>query len=445
MNPWLGIVLVLGWLGLLVGSVKLAQVRATLSPEWSRKLVHAGMGAVTLSFPWVFHQAWPVLLLACVAMGALALVRWWQPAKAVGGGVLDGVARHSYGEFYFPLAVAVIFVLSGGDRLRYGIPVLVLAVSDAVAALVGTSYGKLRYTTNDGYKSWEGSVAFFVVTFFAVHVPLLLFTTTGRAETLMIGLILALVVMLFEAIAWEGLDNLFIPFATYFLLGTYLQMDVSGLVQRFLVTLLLVGLVMAWRRRTTLNDAALLGAALAGYAFFALGGWEWVIPPLVLFLGYTRLVRDTRDRPPIHDIAAVLATAGPAIVWLMLHHLRLSFGHYPAFCACYAAHLVIGSITGLAGIQPHRSFRAIALQSAVFGWMLVGGTFVVWSIFQQHPPAQIVLDTLGIVVGSTLGAALFLAWQGQWRACPINGARWSRQALAGMAASVVAYGFAHLG
>ena len=55
MNPFLGITLVLTALGILIGTVKLAGRSGALSPEWSRKLVHMGMGFVTLAFPWVFH------------------------------------------------------------------------------------------------------------------------------------------------------------------------------------------------------------------------------------------------------------------------------------------------------------------------------------------------------------------------------------------------------
>jgi phytol kinase len=444
-NPWLGILLVLLGLSLLMGSVKAAQRFSGLHPEWSRKIVHVGMGFVTLAFPWLFHERWPVLLLSALAIASLAAVRWWSPAKAVGGGVLDGVARRSYGEFYFPLAVGTIFILSGGDRLRYSIPVLVLALADAVAALVGTYYGQLRYSTKDGHKSWEGSLAFFVVTFFAVHVPLLLFSQIGRAETLLIALILGLVVMLFEAIAWEGLDNLFIPFTTYFLLGIYLQMDSIALLQRLLVTLLLVSFVMLWRRRATLNDAALLGAALAGYGFFALGGWEWLLPPLMLFVGYTRLVPETKGRPPIHDIYAVLATAGPAILWLMLHRLHLSFGHYPAFCACYAAHLVIGSFTGLAESQAQRALKPLFIRAALFGWALVGGAYLTWALIQGYPPRRFGVETFAIGIGAFLGALIFAFWQRDLRACPVDGARWSRQAVAGIVASCIAYGITFFG
>ena len=51
------------------------------------------------------------------------------------------------GEFYFPVAVAVVFVLARGDTLLYLIPVLTLTVADSVGALIGVRYGFARYQT----------------------------------------------------------------------------------------------------------------------------------------------------------------------------------------------------------------------------------------------------------------------------------------------------------
>jgi phytol kinase len=83
-----------------------------------------------------------------------------------------------------------VFWLSPDDPLLFVIPMLVLSLADAVAALIGISYGRLRYESTDGIKSAEGSAAFFCAAFFSVHVPLLLFTQVGRAETLLISLVL---------------------------------------------------------------------------------------------------------------------------------------------------------------------------------------------------------------------------------------------------------------
>src|SRR5262249_1979590 len=155
-----------------------------LHPELARKIVHMGMGGVTLTFPWLFHEAWPVLLLAGVSILGLLALRVVGSLKSALGSVLGGVSRVSLGELYFPLAVRVLFVLflggPDGERvpriILYAAPILLLTLADAAAALIGVSYGRLHYVTADGVKSWEGSLACFTCAFFCAHVPLLLGT-----------------------------------------------------------------------------------------------------------------------------------------------------------------------------------------------------------------------------------------------------------------------------
>src|SRR6266545_7901367 len=201
LSPWLGILLVLSVLAGTMAFLRLVNARCNLHPETSRKAVHIVMGLVTLSFPWLFRSAWPVLLLALLAAGGLAGMRHIAPLRERFGGVLDRVERNSLGDLYFPLAVAALYLLAAGNRLLYVIPLLTLTLADAVAALVGVRYGQHRFCTSEGTKSAEGSLAFFMAAFLSAHVPLLLLADTGRAESLLIAVVLGILVMLFEAIS----------------------------------------------------------------------------------------------------------------------------------------------------------------------------------------------------------------------------------------------------
>ena len=286
LNPWLGMILMLAALGVWMTVLRLWQSWVNPHPEVVRKLLHVGMGLAVLAFPWIFNEVWPVLVVILLALVLLAAVRLLSGLKAQLGSVLGGVARKSLGEFYFAVSVAVLFVLSRGqpyENILYGVPLLVLALADAVAALIGVAYGHIHYVTVDGNKSAEGSMAFFLAAFFSVHVPLLLATDVGRAETLLIALIVGFLIMLFEAIAWRGLDNLFIPLVCFLMLKIYLGPPVLGavaLLARVIVLLALFVFVLIWRSRSTLDASGLLAAALVGYLAWALGGWRWLIFPL---------------------------------------------------------------------------------------------------------------------------------------------------------------------
>ena len=186
-----------------------------LDAEYRRKIVHVGMGFITLSFPWVFREAWPVVALAVFSSLLLWSARRIQTMQRNFGGVLDAVPRQTWGEIYFALSVALIFWLARGDAILFCVPMLVLTFADAGAALIGVHYGKNRYSTSNGAKSVQGSLAFFVITaliLLAASNRYVLFATSG-------GIVWACVaaagLTLIEAIAPNGWDNFLLPLGTF--------------------------------------------------------------------------------------------------------------------------------------------------------------------------------------------------------------------------------------
>ncbi|HKL89202.1 MAG TPA: hypothetical protein VJ884_09365, partial [Salinibacter sp.] len=325
MPAWLGIVLVLAALGAIFGGLRAAQAQYDLAPETTRKGVHVLMGGVTLTFPWLFDAFWPVALLGGLAAAALFAVRTMPGLQANVGRVLHDVERPSYGELYYAGAIVLLFFLSGGDPVLYGVPILLLGLADPAAALVGLRYGQALYQTSDGVKSGEGSAGFFLVAFLCVHVPVLLFTSTGRVESLLIALIAGVLVMLLEAIAWRGLDNLFVPVGGYALLSTHLAMDAYELAARLLAIGVLFALATIWHRETTLNRSATFAAALVGVVTWMIGGWTWLLAPAALYFGYTLLWPSSarvgeRDAgpPTLHTVHNVLGVASVGFGWLVL-------------------------------------------------------------------------------------------------------------------------------
>ena len=242
-STWLAIAAALAaFLLLFIALQVLAQITPA-RPETTRKLLHTGAGLLTLAFPFLFREAWPVLLLTGASALIVAAARFVPAVRVRLGRVAGGVERATFGEFYFPLAVALLFVLTlGDDPLLFAIPVLVLTLADTASAVVGMRYGVTRYS--GARKSLEGSAAFAVVAFFCVHVPLLAWSTVGRAECLLVAATFALLVMLLEGSASRGLDNLVIPLGGYLLLRGFVELDTAALLARLAVTIALVLLVI---------------------------------------------------------------------------------------------------------------------------------------------------------------------------------------------------------
>ncbi len=287
--------------------------------EWIRKLAHIGTGLLSISLPWIFSSPIPVYIICATSIALLLAIRYIPLIGNRLSGVLDDVDRESWGDIYFPLSVALLYHFAHGGKLLYAVPMVVLTLADTVAALTGAEYGKHEYKATGVTKSMEGSIAFFCVAYFTVDVALVVFSDAGRIETLLISLDIALIVMLLEAIAWRGLDNIFIPLGVYILLRLYLVMSLGQLWNRFRVGMALIIFVTAYARKTTLQGSALLASALVLYVSWALGGWQWLIPPATLFLGYTFFFPGRiTDSDRTHNVLAVLSIASVGLIWLFL-------------------------------------------------------------------------------------------------------------------------------
>jgi phytol kinase len=316
--------------------------RAGISPEVLRKLAHIGTGLLALTFPWVFSSVVPVFVVCGLALLLLAIVSAIPKARAKLGSSLYCVGRDSHGEFYFPIAVAVLFALARGDKLLYLIPLLVLTLADAVAAILGTVYGRVPYQGIGGSKSVEGSVAFFTVAFFAVHVPLLLFSSLGREQTLLVAVDIALVVTLLEAVSWRGLDNLIIPLGVLLLLHTYTALPVELLVFRLVGALLLLIFVLLYRPRTTLQDTALVASALVLYASWSAGGWKWFLAPALLFACYSMFLPDSLLLAARKDsVYAVASVSSAGLFWIWIAKLTADQALLFPYTAAYSVHLAV--------------------------------------------------------------------------------------------------------
>ncbi|MGH9769668.1 MAG: hypothetical protein ACREAB_19765 [Blastocatellia bacterium] len=88
LSPLIGMSIVLAIFGLLLVALRWYQRRRAPHPEMTRKLMLVGMGLVTLSLPWLFAEAWPVLLLAALILALLIALRVNRRARQALGGVL---------------------------------------------------------------------------------------------------------------------------------------------------------------------------------------------------------------------------------------------------------------------------------------------------------------------------------------------------------------------
>ena len=435
MNPWLPLAGCLAGFLLLFALVQALARTGVMPAEGTRKMMHGGSGLLTLTFPFIFGELWPVLILTSAAALLMGVVKFVPRLRQRMGGAVAGVNRTTVGELYFPIAVAVLFWLTlGQDPLLFVVPVLVLTLADATCALVGARYGLTKY--EGGSKSLEGSVAFAAVAFLCVHVPLLLWSGVGRAESLLIAATLALLVMLLEGSAWRGLDNLFIPIGGYFLLQAYLGMDVEGLSLRLAVVVALVAFVVLARRSTTLEDDSLVAGAFLCYVAWALMGWRWLVPPIAIFIGYRWLspVTSVNSRR-MHGIPAVLSVWAPAVAWLAAAHGRADPTLLFPYMVVFAAHLAMFGLSRLAWENPDRDLPGL-LRRAV---MVSGAVVLVPYLASVGFDTAHLLSSMLAPVAMMSGGFLFILTQPDIRNTGQDLQRWLLQSGAAGVASVAGW------
>lgn len=242
-----------------------------VSDEGTRKLVHFGGAFVTIFFPFILTSQWTVLVLAIIFGLIMFLTKKFGLLKSV-----HAVERKSDGAIYHPIAIYACFLYSQflNQPWFYVIAISVLAISDALAAIVGKNYGANEYIVEVGLrKTIEGSVTFFLTSFLIVHLVLLLATPLDRLESVLIALLISLIVTVFEGVSLKGADNLFIPLATIFILSKNIHPTVYGIsFQIGILIAFLTGylIIMKPYRRIGFSGIILLG--LINYVVWALLG-----------------------------------------------------------------------------------------------------------------------------------------------------------------------------
>ncbi|HEX6368881.1 MAG TPA: hypothetical protein VF006_08110 [Longimicrobium sp.] len=389
---------------LLFAAAELWKRRWDPPTEWTRKLVHFGGGVVAAGFPWLFARHWTVLALGI----AFAAIIWGTRRMGLLQGI-HGVQRRSQGGIYYPVAIYLVFLLAADRPVFYLISLLVLMVSDTLAALLGTEYGRQFYAVETDRRSLEGSAAFFLTTFLAVHLPLLLLTDVGRGASVLVAAQVALTVTIFEGISLEGSDNLIAPLATYGLLAAMTPQPAGFVARQLAAQLLITVLVglLAWRFRFLAMSSA-MGLALVVYGAYALGGSEWTLAPalaVLWFAGFHAVVRRVApDAPSRYHIRGLFYVALVPILLFALNNALERFAGpalrpaapdplYVPFVGVVAAQLVIVSFAHVMAVRPRRRRAALSLATS--------GVFLG---FLAVVPAALAVGAAGLTLTGLLAA-----------------------------------------
>jgi len=345
-------IIVLVALGIIMGIAKVFS--AGLSTEWSRKIVHVGMGCVSLGFPFMFENRLTFLYLGMITILVLLVLRLNKKLRKNLGDALLGVNRKSFGELYFVAAIAVVFLLHQ-EPYEYLISIAVLTFADSIAALVGASYGRFRIShAEEDAKSSEGSIMFFIVAYFCALIPLQLMSGVGRAEVLVISFLIGMLAALIEMVSVNGNDNLLLPILIFAFLRHNIYQPLPTIAINIGAMLLLIILGIIIYKLTTITKLSIVYSLLAAYIILIQGGHVWLIPAVMLFIMFGILPlmpKEEREITHTYKIVECNAIVGVSCLIFAIFFPIYYDVLYLAFSLAFACHLTINTYSRLTNFK----------------------------------------------------------------------------------------------
>lgn len=176
--------------------------------EITRKYVHIATGLLTMLFPSLIHNHWLVLGLCSSFLIILLASMKYEMLPSI-----NAVKRTTRGSVLYPIIVYGCFLahIHYGQLLFYFLPILILALCDPMAAVIGKLKPLGTYTWFGYTKTLSGSVSFFVCAMILSLILLLNLTEITPIQGLIISVTISLVTASLEAMTHKGYDNLTIP------------------------------------------------------------------------------------------------------------------------------------------------------------------------------------------------------------------------------------------
>lgn len=370
-------------------------------PEWTRKTVHLVGGLMALVLPILITSPWVILALCGTLCALLVFSRRTGVLKSV-----HGVDRPTRGVEFYPLAVFLVFVLSEGRYWLYVGSLLVLAVADTLAALIGGRYGAIRYQIETDSKSLEGSLFFFLSAFVVMYLPMAMLSDLSRTTSLLSALLVAVIVTGFEAVSLRGSDNLFVPIGVCVILSKLTSKPVSEIVYQILsLALISAGVTMVVRRARSFNVGGTILFLLFVYGAWSLGSELWALPVLAAFAAYMAAWLVWPLDPALDPLVRVRlmfrAIAVPTLLLVIGNMFEAGSTMYAPFLVAMAAVLSFILLNHRLMAKPGDSARraGVAAQAAVISSVIV--LIPPWLIL-RNIRAVAVLTCAGIVLAAAL-------------------------------------------
>ncbi len=336
-------------LGTLLTSVELIRRHFHWSGEITRKITHVGTGLLVFVSPLFLTSKMPAVILGTffTVFDYLAVRFHWLKG-------MHGTGRLTYGTAWYPLAFTLLtFLCWESNKPALMTAMLVLAVGDASAALIGTRFTHPHnYNLTGDNKSLEGSAGMLVVSFGVILISFYFldrweFLTWSWELALLTAFTGSLVATAAEAVSAKGSDNMTIPLGVAFTVQVMTNFPDSAAFQFAFGSLLSLVVSILSHYFRFLNAGGAVTAFLLGTLIFGLGGWVWAAPIMTFFVTSSLLSKMGKRRKKKFDLvfekgstrdaAQVIANGGLAGIIIIGAFYFPHPNWYPVFLGILAA------------------------------------------------------------------------------------------------------------
>lgn len=336
-------------LGSLLITVELIRRYFHWSGEVTRKITHIGTGLLVFVAPLFLTSKMPAVVLGSffTVFNYFAIRFHWLKG-------MHGIGRMTYGTAWYPLAFTLLtFLCWENNKPSLMTAMLVLAVGDASAALIGTRFTYPHsYNLTGDNKSLEGSAGMFLVSFGVIMISFYFldrweFLTWSWKLALLTAFTGSLIATAAEAVSAKGSDNMTIPLGVAFAVQVMTNSPEIFAVQFTLASILsLIVSLLSYGFRF-LNAGGAVTAFLLGTLIFGLGGWIWAAPIMTFFVTSSLLSKMGKRRKKKFDLvfekgstrdaAQVIANGGLAGFIIVAAFYYPHPNWYPVFLGILAA------------------------------------------------------------------------------------------------------------
>ena len=217
----LGIIATFIFVFLVIGVAEFLRKRFGLSSDFTRKVIHVGVGNWIFLWPFTF-QYWYTI---CIPPAIFIVLNYVSYRKEVFKAMERKEKAGGLGTVYYAFSLTVLSAAFWyvGEAWIAALGMMLMAWADGLADVVGRRYGSHLYSVFGSIKSIEGSVGFFIIGILSSTVTILFFTTFWNLvlpqSIFLISVLISGFGTFIEALSPRGTDNLTVPILSSVLLA----------------------------------------------------------------------------------------------------------------------------------------------------------------------------------------------------------------------------------